>query len=382
MAEISGYLIEQRDLHRLRRLVRDLDRWHITFAATEECDFVELLRTLLGAPAPKLIQISDLLPRYSDLLSQWDPTICDSPVKLQITEVVATLASLDSNLSDLWYFKFAADHFDLLLAESRVWEVVPTTTSLDVLTSLDLKDAHGNNLVGNVQEAFKNARTELRRLPNSQNLLCQFEIPYLRFHNWYKTLSAFGGSEEQGNQIISRRIAIIEALEDVFTITQMIGDTTKRRVPEGISDLNQSVRILINTTPVAREQHLDSLHLNKAEPPQSPLSTSRANPSRTMAVSSDPRYLHPIEKVLSNHYARTIVGGWGGEGRDNSWPNVTARGHSMMIADNVYEGRIPYPGEQPGVEGTSPQISEKPSTVSKSGEATSKMPGDFQNEYT
>jgi len=419
-------------------------------------------------------------------------------LQLQITEVVATLASLDSTLSDMSYFKFTANYFELLLAEGRLWEAVrmlsisshratldnvdfptvcgkirelydalmsqlddsgslesssgsagrqsenlcslsataslmqlmlitksnsadfrlahdllgsllqevfdtlsdskprggyaelwttcdhylqkmsvPTTTSLDVLTSLDLKDARGNNLVGNVREAFKKARTELSRLPNSQNLLYQFEKPYRRVRNWYNTLSAFGGSEEQGNQIISRRSAIRAAVEEVFTIANRIADTTDRRAPLDISDLDQSVAILINMTPVASLQYLGSLDLKNAELPQSPLSASRAKPRRNTTVSSDPRYLHRIGKVMFNDYARTIVGDRDREGRGNSYSNIIARGHSMMIAGNLYGGPSVYPGEQPGVEGTSPQISERPSTVSESGEATSKMPGDF-----
>lgn len=46
-----------------------------------------------------------------------------------------------------------------------------TTAGIDVLTSLYLKDADGNDLVGNVQEAFINAANHLRQLSDPETLL-------------------------------------------------------------------------------------------------------------------------------------------------------------------------------------------------------------------
>lgn len=104
MAEISGYLVEQQDLHRLRRLVQDLDRWHITFAATEDGGFVELLKTLSAASAPRLIHISDLSPKYSRPLPEWDLIDYNSPVKVigPWLELLITLTLYSSRSQKPW----------------------------------------------------------------------------------------------------------------------------------------------------------------------------------------------------------------------------------------------------------------------------------------
>jgi len=248
-----------------------------------------------------------------------------------------------------------------------------TTPGVDVVETLDLKDAQGNDMIGNVQEAIINARNQLSRLLNPQPLLYQLEIAHQGFRNWNTTLSAFGGSEEQRSQMISRRAAVMEALKEVFTMAERVGNTTARLAPREVSDLIESVGILINVFPEARQQHLNNINLDEAEPqpyylnpgptmsesPQSPPAASRAGTRRTTTTSSDPHYLHKIEKVTSDDYSRMIAGDWvrdpvvyaqATQGKGSWYVGINARGHSCLIAGNVYGGPSPYPDEQPNVE--------------------------------
>lgn len=248
-----------------------------------------------------------------------------------------------------------------------------TTPGVDVVETLDLKDAQGNDMIGNVQEAIFNARNQLSRLPNPQPLLYQLEIAHQGFRNWISTLSAFGGSEEQRSQMIFRRAAVMEALKEVFTMAERVSNTTTRLAPREVSDLIESVGILINVFPEARQQHLNNINLDEAEPqpyylnpgptmsepPQSPPAASRAGTRRTTTTTSDPYYRNKIEKVMSDDYSRMIAGDWvrdpvvyaqATQGKGNWYMGITARGHSSLIAGNVYGGPSPYPNEQPDVE--------------------------------
>lgn len=241
-----------------------------------------------------------------------------------------------------------------------------TTMGVDILTSLDLKDADGNDLVGNVEEAFINGKDELRRLPDPEPLLEKLKLAHRGFDNWNNTLTNFSGSEEQGVQMRSRRAAALGALQEVFTMADRIGSTTTRRAKRELDDLIESVGALINVFPEARQQHLNNVGLDDhepqpyymnpapttSEPSQSPPGASRADtlsPTRTM--SSDPQYIHRFDRVKSDQYAKMIAGNWvrdpgvytaATDGKGNWYNEVIALDSSCMIVGDVFGGDSPF----------------------------------------
>ena len=104
MAEISGCLIEQRDFQRLRRLVRDLDCRHIRFTATDEADFIELLRALSDRPNPATTRVSQLPIKYANLILRWYLIEYNSPVQASHSYAVLLicLTSCSSRSQKSW----------------------------------------------------------------------------------------------------------------------------------------------------------------------------------------------------------------------------------------------------------------------------------------
>lgn len=165
--------------------------------------------------------------------------------------------------------------------------------------------------------------------------------------------------------MVTRRTPATEALVEVFEMVDRISSTTNRRARRDLDDLAEAVEILINVFPEARQQHMNNVRLDEHEPepyymnpaptmseaPQSPPSASRTGTRRTTTMSSDPHYRNKVERVTSQDYARMIAGNWvrdpvahaqAMQEKGTWYQDITARGHSFMIAGDVYGGDNPF----------------------------------------
>jgi len=245
----------------------------------------------------------------------------------------------------------------------------PSLKTVDILKILDLKDDAGHDLVGNVEEALSAAaQSDLRHLPDADPLISRLKLADRGVHDWITTLSAFYGSEEQVSQMSTKRTATIEALNEVCTMAERVSSTTARRATRDLDDLIVSVGLLIDVFPEAREQHLKNAESHKpgseakpyylnpgptmSDSSHSPPPASRASTqSSTQTPSSDPHYRNRIDRVTSDDYGKMLAGNWirdsvvykqGMPDKGNWYNDLIARGHSCMIAGDVYGGDSPF----------------------------------------